>query len=326
MELEAYQKAISTGNQNTYKFALGLSILDLYKGNQEISYSELSEMFAELYYRNVYKFKIRETNNLSQKPKTHRIIEDFVRMFEEKNKDEILPSRLKKAETKEIALRFLKEDIFFHVLPCFEGAEKSGSSYAYNQEGENSFFEYSRQKQRLVLKNEFCELIKAHRALLKDVTVFEWAKFCEKYNTIPNLILKLSPQDRKRSMEKFRGFLVQYHTDLPEQERICFICEKSLDHNEISLDHVIPFNYIYSDDLWNLVPVHQRCNSSKGNKIGSEQEFEFLHRRNKILFEKYSHDETVKKYLLKSFDMSEAVQSKINDLKESCKNAGYAKN
>ena len=324
MELEAYQKAISDGNNTSYKFALGFSILELYLDKPEIEYLEIAKKLAYYYFRNVYMFNIREETNVSKKSQTWQIIKSFTDKLESEGTK--IPAKLSEQYKHSIAENFLKTGVLKYVLPCFEGAEKSGSSYSYNQEGENSFFEYSKQKQRLVLKHEFCELIKSHRELLKDITVFEWAKFCEKYNTIPNLILKLSPEDRKRSMEKFRGFLVQYHKDLPEQERICFICEKSLDYNEISLDHVIPFNYIYSDDLWNLVPVHQRCNSSKGNKIGSEKEFEFLHKRNKIFFEKYSHNETVKKYLLKSFDKFEAVHSKINDLKESCKKAGYTQN
>ena len=52
---------------------------------------------------------------------------------------------------------------------------------------------------------------------------------------------------------------------------------------DLSIDHVIPWSYIYSDDLWNLVFVSKSQNSSKGNRIPSEEMIEKLERRNKKL-------------------------------------------
>lgn len=60
--------------------------------------------------------------------------------------------------------------------------------------------------------------------------------------------------------------------------------------SELSIDHVIPWSYLYSDDLWNLVYVHKKCNSSKSNAIPQKDEIEKLKERNirlyKILLEK----------------------------------------
>jgi len=48
----------------------------------------------------------------------------------------------------------------------------------------------------------------------------------------------------------------------------------------LSIDHVIPWSYLYSDDIWNLVYTHISCNSSKNNIIPSEKEIERLKERN----------------------------------------------
>ena len=55
--------------------------------------------------------------------------------------------------------------------------------------------------------------------------------------------------------------------------------------DDISIDHMIPFSFMFSDDLWNLVYAHKSCNSSKSNKIVSESEINKLQSRNIKLLE-----------------------------------------
>ena len=44
--------------------------------------------------------------------------------------------------------------------------------------------------------------------------------------------------------------------------------EKVLQENDISVYHVIPLSFMYSDDIWNLVLTSKSNNSSKSNIIG----------------------------------------------------------
>ena len=64
----------------------------------------------------------------------------------------------------------------------------------------------------------------------------------------------------------------------------CSICGKEL-NGDISIDHVIPWSYMYSDDLWNLVYVHKGCNSSKSNVLPTETTIKNLKKRNLLLLE-----------------------------------------
>lgn len=77
----------------------------------------------------------------------------------------------------------------------------------------------------------------------------------------------------------------------------CFICDKPIKDEDLSIDHVIPWSYLYSDDLWNLVYVDKSCNSSKSNHIPEEFEIRKLENRNKrllqILLKNGFHDKTV---------------------------------
>ena len=66
-------------------------------------------------------------------------------------------------------------------------------------------------------------------------------------------------------------------------EQICFISNQPIKKNKLSIDHVIPWSYLYSDNLWNLVYVDKDKNSSKGNIILSESMIKKLVERNKKL-------------------------------------------
>lgn len=126
------------------------------------------------------------------------------------------------------------------------------------------------------------ETIKDFSDLLFEVINYKWAQMLETYNSSPRISKKIKVTDRggvkRKSLSKFKKYL-----DLDTLE--CFICSKSLGDDK-SIDHVIPWSYLFSDDLWNLVYVHKGCNSSKSNRIVDESIIEKLKCRNNRLLEK----------------------------------------
>jgi hypothetical protein len=71
--------------------------------------------------------------------------------------------------------------------------------------------------------------------------------------------------------------------DAENPEHKCFVCSKIIPDNKLSIDNVIPWSFMFSDDLWNLVYMHKSCNSSKYNVIPMEDEIAALEARNKRL-------------------------------------------
>ena len=61
---------------------------------------------------------------------------------------------------------------------------------------------------------------------------------------------------------------------------IDFYTGSSLKENEISLDHVIPWSFMYSDDIWNLVITSKSNNSRKSDSIPSKNIIKSLEDRN----------------------------------------------
>ena len=69
---------------------------------------------------------------------------------------------------------------------------------------------------------------------------------------------------------------------LDNPQKNCFICGEPI-QGQPDIDHVIPWSYMYSDDIWNLVFTHKECNVSKSNNIPNEYDISKLQNRNNNL-------------------------------------------
>jgi hypothetical protein len=158
-----YQKTISSGNQNSYKFALGFAILDRYDGTSRLAFSSLSEIVAKLYYRNHVVFRLRETNNASQEPNAIKII---ARYLEQCGMAGQPPRQLSSSGMRELAKLIVEppprwgRSFFAYVLPCWQGASRdSRGYYIHPKQGANDFFSYDVVKKEIALSDSFMTCI-----------------------------------------------------------------------------------------------------------------------------------------------------------------------
>lgn len=68
--------------------------------------------------------------------------------------------------------------------------------------------------------------------------------------------------------------------DIENPNHTCFYTGQRIDDENLSIDHVIPWSYLFSDDLWNLVYVDRSVNSLKSNHIPDETTIGRLEKRN----------------------------------------------
>ena len=88
-----------------------------------------------------------------------------------------------------------------------------------------------------------------------------------------------------KSLKKFKPLI-----GLENPNKICFITNKPIPEKDLSIDHIIPWSYMYSDDLWNLVYVKKSLNSSMSNKTKNNAVKKKLIERNKQLLEKLTQN------------------------------------
>ena len=64
------------------------------------------------------------------------------------------------------------------------------------------------------------------------------------------------------------------------QKGACFYCGESMQGHGIHVDHVIPRQLVYHDEIWNLVLAHEFCNEQKSDSLPGRQYIEKLILRN----------------------------------------------
>lgn len=129
-------------------------------------------------------------------------------------------------------------------------------------------------------------VLRDNMELLETMINYKWASLLEEYNKAPNLIRKVvgskEAKIRRPNLIKYRNLLLQYDhlngvTD--------FYTGEHIELDDISLEHVIPFHFIYSVDIWNLIIVSKQTAKERRGTLPTQADIEKLNKRNQRLFD-----------------------------------------
>lgn len=296
-EFQYYFNTILTKGRkdNTYKFALARFLIE-YSSNQAeldietrisnnqpytIKYSVIAQSFLKYYWHQICKYKIRQNYNPEKLPLIVQIIQYIFGK-------EYIPDSFESMEKEKIERAELEisRECFREVIPRFQNISSGIRVVPHNV-----FYEY--RENQISLKPEAVKYFKeTYHMLLKSITL-EWAKFLEKLNKgLPMLISKIEGHIPDRgSLEKINQVLNIYFNR-------CFYCNSVFpqDKRMIHVDHVIPWSYIYEDEIWNLVLSCRACNLKKHSSLPSDYHIKRLTKRNAEYSDKI---ELLKKSLMK---------------------------
>ena len=129
-------------------------------------------------------------------------------------------------------------------------------------------------------------IIKEYAIVLTQIMNYRWAQLLEQFNRSPRIVSKvqgsMNNQIRRKNLAKYKEILLkQFKNGLIKD----FYTGETIESNDISIDHVIPWSFMYSDDLWNLVITSKSNNSKKSNNIPNEEVINKLKQRNESLLE-----------------------------------------
>ena len=95
----------------------------------------------------------------------------------------------------------------------------------------------------------------------------KWLQFLQRKNpNVPSISTKLwEIPGQRESLKRQR----EYWKPLVHRGFKCIYTNETVSPNEFALDHFLPWTWVGHDQLWNLVPVSQSVNSSKGAKLPS---------------------------------------------------------
>lgn len=274
---------------NTYKMAWAKALVEIAIENEfkedfmDISLEKIAKKFIKYYWNQTIYFNLIQGSNLIKTPvilqKVKELIEEYFRYINSRKPDRF--------ERVEYLINDKLNNEYKHCLNSIVKTLKADVSWRFtfiDRKNHDEIYKYSKGENKITISKENLEILKANSQDLFDLINYRWGLILETFNSSPRINKKVKIIDeidiKRNSLNKFKKYL-----DEENKERICFICGKKIHENELSIDHVIPWSYLYADDLWNLVYVHRNCNSSKNNVIPNKNDIDRLKQRNNKLIE-----------------------------------------
>ena len=284
----------SMKNENTYKLAWGRALVEcIYHGNysensegkQVVLLQDIAKCMLKYYWNQLFFFNLKQspTRVDNRQPYIVQYTNELIDTYKEITGSAI-PVWFDKAES-DIDEKILNKIVrkICCILPndvSWRFKEINNVEmplYAYDNIGRSD---------EVIFDKTAVELIKEYGIIISKLLNYKWSQLLEKFNYAPKIANKVSSiSDSKLKRES----LTKYKNELMKQFKdgiaIDFYSGEPLAENDISVDHVIPWSFMYSDDIWNLVLTSKSHNSSKSNSIPSEEVIQKLKERNEQIVE-----------------------------------------
>ena len=255
---------------NTYKMAWCRALVE-YSCNhtdKKIHFNHLSELMFKYYWDQTIFFNLEQGSNLKKRPTIIQIVKNEINKYE-KNFDKKPINYIRIKDKIDVDITKISKTLTYDV------------SWRFLNLGSKTYdtYKYKKGDKHLILHQP--DIIKHHSKLLFQLINYRWSQKLEDLNNAPRISQKVRGVDRdqepkRKSLKKFKQFLDQENPD-----RVCFITGKAIPEKDLSIDHIIPWSYMYSDDLWNLVYVNKSINSSMSNRVKKDDVKNKLINRNK---------------------------------------------
>lgn len=141
-----------------------------------------------------------------------------------------------------------------------------------NFEVRKPLLRYGEGNSSVFIHPEWGAYFKANYAIVRGWISWEWLQYMQQCNpSIPAISNKLFPPQQRDSLKSQTDYWkkVLKHTQLH-----CIYSGQSLESNNLSLDHYLPWSFVTHDLLWNLIPTSREVNSSKSDNLPSSRHFE----------------------------------------------------
>ena len=284
---------INCNFDNTYKMAWAKSIVELIselnleeieeESEIEIDFAENKKKCVQYYWNQSAYFDLFQGSNIKKQPEilTHtkslieayytdkgdRKAQNFIKVVPFKNEELNHQYQILLKQT----VRVLKQDV------CWRFKNLNGKTI--------EVYRLDKTNGKIFFDKEQAKAIKENSLLLLQLINYRWTQMLETFNVSPKIAMKVRVTNdnleiKRANLKKYRTYL---DLEFKAGDIRCFYCGGIIPESEISLDHVIPWSYMYSDDLWNLVYCHKSENSMKQATLVDEEIILKVEERNKTL-------------------------------------------
>lgn len=282
-------------NDNTYKTAWGRGIIEcvfleeyeVIEDNVIIKQSDIAQKMIQYYWNQTFFFGLTQGRNPIIVQRVNELIEKY------KQEVNTYPVPWDKVE------QYFKQDREYfnkiisailanartNVCPRFKNVSNKEVLDIYTIDNTNTTITFS-------LNNVL--VLKEYAFVLSKLLNFKWAQLLERYNNSPKISNKVTAaaerKIKRQNLTKYKKLLLDYYHN--KEEIVDFYTGEVIDRDDIHIDHVIPWSFIYSDDIWNLVVTKSTTNLEKSNRPPTKEDVDRLKERNKDLLSKLKQTNT----------------------------------
>jgi len=276
-------------NTNTYKLAWGRAIIEcimdksytVILNKAVIKFKSIAYKIIKYYWNQTFFFNLRQSSPLDPDPVILQRIQNLIHFYIVRA-ETVLPAWF------DVGIELLQStepQILEETIKkiCVDLTKDVSYRFKYIQGQSLDIYEYDRFQKALEIKFSLDDIsvITEYSTILTDLLNYKWAQLLEKYNTHPKIIEKTKSisnnKIRRKSLSAYKDQLLR---EFNGSKIIDFYTGLEITTEEISVDHVIPWSFMYSDDIWNLVLTTKSKNSRKSNNIPDKTIIDKLNRRN----------------------------------------------
>lgn len=266
---------------STYKFAFARFLVEYCNDEDALPHVEFSTVavyFLRFFWPQICKTKLKHSPKFLTMDGREKFIE-IVKIIQNEFKEAWYPKPLSYYEkNEEQKIRNCIDEISGNkgclndVVWRFQKINNVESETFYKYNVKSGWVDPNRKDTDLTfginLKPDAMKWIKSNYFLLRSLVFFEWARFLEKYNpNVPLIIPKLEGSKIQRDLT----YANKAKLELEKFYNKCCYCTKDLTSDNTHLEHVIPFDYIADDDIWNYALACQKCNCKKLGALPPEE-------------------------------------------------------
>ena len=274
---------------NTYKAAWAKAITEIaveYDYDRctdiiEVKLEDIAKKITRYYFEQIIFFDLKQSPNPNKPPKIVSLVKELISDYKNVSGSK-QPIKWYRSNIESIC-----KEQYDKTVRQIKGALKKDVSYRFlNVQGKTveGVYKYEGNADSLFIETMNLKELKEDSLNVFDAINYKWSQMLENFNHLPRICKKVKIIDevnvRRKPLTKFSELI-----GLENPNQICFHCGNEISDETPAIDHVIPWSYLYSDDLWNLVFSHQTCNSSKSNAIPTEKMIRRLEERNLHLLE-----------------------------------------
>ena len=277
-------------NANTYKLAWGRSILEIAVNDEYqvvdddaiVKFDQIAQKMLKYYWNQTHFFHLQQ-GPVSQKPVILQFVDEAIMKYESISGSSF-PVWFNYAE------EALRKDVRFYqrLIKKISNVLPQNVSFRFLKNGAHSTDLYAISKRdgsNVVVFSLFnMHTLHEYGILLTKVLNYKWAQLLETFNRSPRVAHKVSGSQEQRirrsNLAKYKALLMKLHE---EGQVTDFYTGDILAPNDVTIDHVIPWSFMYSDDIWNMVFTSKSQNSKKSNLIPTADAIDRLKQQNQKL-------------------------------------------